>query len=118
MNTLENMLDLYESMPEDATKVKLEQLVRIKDVYALVVRNLQNRNNELIVSDTIQTQMIQLIMEQRFMLFNVLGEVKKAMDIEGRPDDPLVHMIFEVVDKIKEMDHEWQEKVGDTNIKS
>lgn len=118
MDTLASMLEAFKIIPEENKEEKILQLERIKDVYALVVRNLQNRNNELIVAETVQTQFIGLVMEQRFMLFTVLGDIKKIMDKEGRPDDPIVHMIFSVVETIKEMDHEWQEQIGDKGIKS
>jgi len=118
METLASLLELYSSLPEESTKERLENLENLKSLYGNVVRNLQDRNNELIIADSLQVQQIGLLLEQRYMLFNVLGDIKIAMDKEGRPDDPIVHMVFNVVETIKEMDNVWKEKVGDTHIKS
>lgn len=117
MKVLETMRENYKSLPERDVVGRLKALQDIQDISDRVVHNLQNRNNELIVSETVQTQLVGLLMEQRFMLFTVLGDIKSALESEGRPDDPMIHMVFNVVGSIQKMDDDWKEQIDGKSIK-
>ena len=117
MNTLDNMKKIHDDIPKRDVVGRLKSLENIQGVFDRLVYQLQQRNNELIVSETVMTQQVGLLMEQRFMLITVLSDIKASLESEGRENDPMVHMMFNVINTIRKMDDEWQEKIGDKSIK-
>lgn len=94
---------------------RAQVLQEIVDIQETVIKNLSNRNSELIYADTVFTAQVALLLEQRFMLFTVLGDIKSALDKQGEADHIFNHMIFDVVNRVREMDAEWQEQHSYTN---